>query len=230
MVVHDAASGETVAIDYREMSGGGGVSRHVPRRGGRRPTRRSRATAGLAVGVPGTVAGMALALERYGTLSLAEALAPAIALAADGIAVSADLADSLKAAADAAAAMAGERPRSSTRTAARLTRPASAWSRPTSRSSLRLIAEQGPAAFYGGPLGERIVAAVGSAGGHLTIEDLKAYQAMVRAPVRGSYRGYEILSMPPPSSGGVHIIQILNIARGRADRLPRRRQRRRRST
>ena len=76
--------------------------------------------------------------------------------------------------------------------------------------SLRLIAERGPAAFYGGPIGERIVAEVERAGGHLTIEDLRAYRPVVRAPVRGSYRGYEVVSMPPPSSGGVHIIQILN--------------------
>ncbi len=76
--------------------------------------------------------------------------------------------------------------------------------------SLRLIAERGPDAFYGGPIGEKIVAEVERAGGHLTIEDLRAYRPVVRAPVRGSYRGYEVVSMPPPSSGGVHIIQILN--------------------
>ena len=84
MVVHDAARGETVAIDYREMSGGGGVSRHVSWTRPAQPDPEKSRYSGLAVGVPGTVAGLALALERYGTLSLAEALAPAIELAETG--------------------------------------------------------------------------------------------------------------------------------------------------
>ena len=98
MVVHDAARGETVAIDYREMSGAAAFRDMYLDEAGAADPEKSRYS-GLAVGVPGTVAGMALALERYGTLSLAEALAPAIELAADGITVSADLSDSLKAAA-----------------------------------------------------------------------------------------------------------------------------------
>ncbi len=81
-------------------------------------------------------------------------------------------------------------------------------------ASLRLIAEQGQGAFYGGPIAERIVAAVGRAGGHLTIDDFRSYEAVVREPVRGDYRGFEIVSMPPPSSGGVHIVQILNTLEG----------------
>jgi gamma-glutamyltranspeptidase / glutathione hydrolase len=76
--------------------------------------------------------------------------------------------------------------------------------------SLRLIAEQGPGAIYGGAIGERIAAEVRRAGGQMTLDDLKGYEATVREPMRGTYRGYEIASMPPPSSGGVHIIQILN--------------------
>jgi gamma-glutamyltranspeptidase/glutathione hydrolase len=168
---------------------------------------------GLAVGVPGTVAGLALALERYGTISLAEALEPAIELAGHGITVSEVLAASLE----------GMRERlqkwpSSTRIFYKADgvpyRPGETLVQRDLAASLRLIAEQGPAVVYGGPIGEKIVAEVARAGGHLTIDDFRAYEAVVREPVRGDYRGYEIVSMPPPSSGGVHIVQILNTLEG----------------
>jgi len=99
MLVHDAARDETVAIDYREMSGAAASRDMFLDATGAADPEKSRYS-GLAVGVPGTLAGMALALERYGTLSLAEALAPAIELAAGGIVVSAELSDSLKAASE----------------------------------------------------------------------------------------------------------------------------------
>ena len=161
---------------------------------------------GLAVGVPGTVAGMALALERYGTISLAEALEPAIELAAQGITVSADLAESLEALQDrlqkwpsSAAVFYKDR--------GVPYEPGETLVQGDLATSLRLIAEQGQGAFYGGPIGEKIVAAVARAGGHLTIDDFRSYEAVVREPVRGDYRGFEIVSMPPPSSGGVHAVR-----------------------
>jgi gamma-glutamyltranspeptidase / glutathione hydrolase len=212
MVVHEAASGETVAIDYREMSGAAASRDMYLDAAGEADPEKSRYS-GLAVGVPGTVAGLALALERYGTLTLAETLAPAIALAEDGITVSPDLADSLKAAA--------KRLQKWPASAAIFYKDGGTPYEPGERlaqadlaRSLRLIAEQGPEALYGGAIGQQIVAAVGAAGGHLTPDDLAAYRPVVREPVRGSYRGYEILSMPPPSSGGIHIVQILNILEG----------------
>jgi gamma-glutamyltranspeptidase/glutathione hydrolase len=163
--------------------------------------------------VPGTVAGLALALERYGTIGLAEALAPAIALAEQGITVSEDLAASLEGAADRL-----RKWPSSTGTFYKADgapyQPGETLVQRDLAGSLRQIAEQGPEAFYGGPIGQKIVAAVARVGGNLTIADLRSYAAVVRAPVRGDYRGYEILSMPPPSSGGVHVVQILNILEG----------------
>src|SRR6185437_4933748 len=80
--------------------------------------------------------------------------------------------------------------------------------------TLSAIAERGPSAFYGGPVAERIAAAVRAAGGVMTTADLKNYHAIERAPVRGSYRGYDIVSMPPPSSGGIALIEMLNILEG----------------
>ena len=212
MLVHDAEKGETVAIDYREKAGGRASRDMFLDEAGEADPEKSRYS-GLAVGVPGTLAGMALALERYGTISLAEALEPAIELAAQGITVSADLANSLKVLQDRL-----QKWPSSTavfyKDGGVPYAPGETLEQDDLAASLRLIAEQGPAAFYGGPIAESIVAAVGSAGGHLTIDDFRSYQARVREPVRGDYRGFEIVSMPPPSSGGVHIVQILNTLEG----------------
>jgi gamma-glutamyltranspeptidase / glutathione hydrolase len=212
MVVHDAASGETVAIDYREKSGANAFRDMFLDEAGEADPEKSRYS-GLAIGVPGTVAGVALALERYGTISLAEALEPALELAGRGIAVTPDLADSLN--------DSKERLQRWPSSAAIFYKDGGVPYEPGEilvqrdlASSLRLIAEQGQGAFYGGPIGEKIVAAVRRAGGHLSLDDFRGYEAVVRAPVQGDYRGYQIVSMPPPSSGGVHIVQILNILEG----------------
>lgn len=212
MVVHDAANGETVAIDYREKAGGNAFRDMFLDATGDADPEKSRYS-GLAVGVPGTVAGMALALERYGTITLGEALAPAIELAEQGITVSEDLAASLEGARD--------RLRKWSSSAKIFYKvggvpyqPGDTLVQHDLAASLRLIAEQGPEAVYHGPISRKIVDAVAHAGGHLTVADLRSYEAVARQPVRGDYRGYEILSMPPPSSGGVHIVQILNTLEG----------------
>jgi gamma-glutamyltranspeptidase/glutathione hydrolase len=212
MVVHDAASGDTVAIDYREKAGAKAFRDMFLDAAGEADPEKSRYS-GLAVGVPGTVAGMALALERFGTITLAEALAPAVELAEQGITVNADLAESLDALKD----QLQKWPSSAQvffKGGGASYQPGETLVQRDLAASLRLIAEQGPDAFYRGPIGEKIVAAVGRAGGHLTIDDFRSYETAVREPVRGDYRGYEILSMPPPSSGGVHVVQILNILEG----------------
>src|SRR6202045_77616 len=170
---------------------------------------------GLAVGVPGTVAGLSLALRNYGSgkFSLAELVAPAVALARSGIDVADDLADSLP------------------HGQARLKRwPASARiflradGRPLGRgdrlvqsdlaSVIEAIGRDGECAFYDGPVAAKIVASVRAAGGRMTQDDLKSYRAVERAPLHGFYRGHEIVAMPPPSSGGVHIIELLNVLEG----------------
>jgi gamma-glutamyltranspeptidase / glutathione hydrolase len=212
MVVHDAKSGETVAIDYREKAGAGASRDMFLDDDGEADPEKSRFS-GLAIGVPGTVAGMALALERYGTISLAEALRPAIELAGRGITVTPDLAASLV---DAKKRL-QKWPSSAKvfyRDGGAPYEPGDVLIQRDLATSLSLIAERGPEAFYGGPIGAKIVAEVARAGGHLTIDDFRGYRAVVRAPVRGSYRGYEVISMPPPSSGGVHIVQILNVLEG----------------
>jgi gamma-glutamyltranspeptidase / glutathione hydrolase len=207
MVVFDADTGETVAIDYREMSGAAAFRDMYLDEQGEADPEKSRYS-GLAVGVPGTVAGMALALEKFGTISLAEALEPAIELAEQGITVTPDLAQSLESSSEEL-----QKWPSSTKIFFKNGgeyQPGETLVQADLADSMKLIASDGPAAFYEGPIGEKIVAEVARAGGNLSIDDFAAYEAVLREPVRGTYRGFEIVSMPPPSSGGAHIIQILN--------------------
>ena len=208
MMVHDAKSGETVAIDYRELSGAAAFRDMYLDDEGNADKQKSRFS-GLAVGVPGTVAGMALALERYGTITLAEALEPAIKLAEGGITVTEGLADSLKSLTE----RLQKWPSSSKifyKDGGAAYEPGEVLVQSDLAQSMKLIAENGPAAFYQGPIAEKIVAEVEAAGGHLSLDDFKNYEVKLRTPITGNYRGYDIHSMPPPSSGGIHIVQILN--------------------
>lgn len=167
----------------------------------------------LSAGVPGAVMGYARALEKYGTMSLEEVMAPAIRLAEEGFEVPYALNQSLS------------------RVKARFARDPSSqayfltgegeapavgsiFRQEDLAATLRAIAAEGPAGFYEGPVADLIVAEMEANGGLITHEDLKAYEAVEREAVRGDYRGYEIVSMPPPSSGGVHVVQMLNILEG----------------
>ncbi len=213
MLVHQAETGETHAIDYRETAPAA-ATRDMFLDAAGNYDRRKATGSHLSAGVPGTVAGLALALERFGTLELAEVVRPALALARDGIAVTQGLAGSLTPRrveklqrwptsravffkSDGTAYRVGEN-----------------WRQPDLAWSLSRIAEHGAGAFYEGAIAERLVREMAAHGGLITRADLAAYRPVVRTPVRGTYRGHEIVSMPPPSSGGVHLIQILNVLEG----------------
>jgi gamma-glutamyltranspeptidase/glutathione hydrolase len=213
MLIHRAATRETVAIDFRETAPVAATRDMFLNADGRADPGKSRAS-GLGVGAPGTVAGLLHALERYGSgkFSRAELIAPAAALARDGLTVSDDLADSLPF----AAARLGRYPSS-----AKIFMPSGAPLREGDRlvqgdlaATLEAIGRDGARAFYEGPVAERIVAAVREAGGRMTLDDMKAYRVVERAPLRGLYRGHEVVSMPPPSAGGAHLIQLLNVLEG----------------
>jgi gamma-glutamyltranspeptidase/glutathione hydrolase len=212
MVIH-LADGRDTTIDYRETAPAAATTTMFLDAQGNPDPKKSR-DSGLAIGVPGTVAGLALAHEKYGSgkFSLADLIAPAIELAEDGFPVEDDLADSL--------------PRAHKRIA-RWPSSASVFlpgGTPLGEGdrliqfdladTLRAIADNGPRAFYTGRIAERIAAAVREAGGIMTADDLKNYRAVERPPVRGTYRGYDIISMPPPSSGGIGLIEMLNILEG----------------
>ncbi len=208
MIVHDAKTGETKAIDYREMAPAGAERDMFLDAEGNADSELSRFH-GKAIGVPGTVAGMQLALETYGTMSLAEVLRPAIELAEGGITVTADLADSLKG----LEKRLKKWPSSGAifyKEDGSFYEPGDSLKQADLAATLKKIAAEGTAGFYQGEVAEKIAASVQAAGGPMTVEDLANYKALIRDPVTGTYRGYEIVSMPPPSSGGVHIVQILN--------------------
>ena len=151
-------------------------------------------------------------MTRFGTLPLADVIAPAIRLAQRGFVVTPYLANCVK---DCAGDLASDPGLSALllpggapiAAGARLTQPDYA-------DSLRLIAEQGARALYGGPLGAALTAHMARSGGLIAQADLDVFRVIERAPVRGRYRDFEILGPPPPSSSGVHVVQMLNILEG----------------
>ena len=209
MLIYLADSDEVVSIDYREKAPLKASRDMFLGKKGNVDKEKSRNTI-LAAGVPGTVAGLVLALEKYGTITLERALQPAIELARKGFPVDPELSESLIHAKDrmqsSPASMAiffkaGGVPYSEGQL---LIQKDLAW-------SLKQIAKNGSEAFYNGAISKKIDSFMKQTGGLITNHDLKNYKAVVRRPVQGEYRGYEIYSMPPPSSGGVHLIQMLNI-------------------
>lgn len=202
------ADGRAVMVDYRETAPGAARwDMYLDAEGSLIPGRST--TGWLSAGVPGTLSGMELALKTYGTLSLEKVLAPAIRLAEEGFPVSERLADSLRENAD------------------RLQRD------PVSRRlflhkgltyqagetlvqedlarTLKKIADKGAREFYGGSLGRKFVRESKRAGGLFTLDDLRNYRAVLREPLRGTFHGYEILTVRPPSSGGVALLEALNM-------------------
>lgn len=211
MMIHMAKSGSTDALDYREKAPAGAFRDMFLGDDGEPDNQKSRFS-GLAIGVPGTVAGFAAAYDKHGSGNLTwdQLVAPAIALAEDGIKVTPDLSASL--------ISRMERLRKDPATAEIFFKagllpylPGETLKQTDLARTLRLIADNGPAGFYQGEIANKIATKVQAAGGSMTEQDLAAYQPVWRDPVMGVYRGYEIASMPPPSSGGVHIVQILNM-------------------
>lgn len=212
MMIYDAKTKETIALDYREKAPIKAYRDMYLNKQGEADSDLSRYH-GLAVGVPGTVAGLVTALETHGSMPLAQVIAPAIKLADEGIEVTPGLAESLIALEDRlkkwpSTAKIFFKPDGSTyQVGERLRQPELA-------ASMKRIAAQGAAGFYKGKTAEQIVKAVNDAGGLMSMQDMADYQAIARKPVSGNYRGFEIVSMPPPSSGGIHIVEILNILEG----------------
>lgn len=200
------------AIDYREKAPAAASETMFQDDNGEVVKNRSRFTH-LAAGVPGTVAGLAMALERHGTLTLKQALAPAIKLARDGFTVPQRFTDGLEQA----------RPRLERWPVTLSTfykadgsayQPGDTFQQPALAATLQRIADQGVDGFYEGETADLIVAEMERHGGLITEADLSTYEPVIRKPVHGTYHGYDVYSMSPPSSGGTHIVQILNILEG----------------
>ncbi len=209
MLVYLAEENETIAIDYREMAPGAASRDMYLDESGEADKDASRYT-GKAAGVPGTVAGLSHALSRYGTMSLREVMKPAIKLASEGIVVTEDLAGSLERSRE----RLSKDPDSKAiffKADESAYKPGEVFRQRDLARTLKLIARQGPKAFYEGAIADLIVADMQANDGLITHADLKNFQVIERQPVTGTYRGYDIVSMPPTSSGGVHIVQMLNI-------------------
>lgn len=209
MLVHLGKTGQTIAIDYREKAPVKATRDMFLDENGEVDVERAQHSV-YSCGVPGTVAGLSLALKKHGTISLEKALAPAIKLAEEGFEVPGELRKSLL--------NAKKRMKKSSesmdvffknkeeppREGEILRQKNLAW-------SLKEISKNGPRAFYRGKIAEKIATYMKRKGGLITERDLASYEAVIREPVTGDYRGYQIYSMPPPSSGGVHLIEMLNI-------------------
>ena len=209
MMIHLAKTGETFIVESREQAPAAATPDMFQ---GLSFTQAS--TSGLAVGVPGTLLGVATALENWGTISLAEAIEPAITLAEDGFKINKFLAEDT----------ASFRTTLQQETSAVFRLPNGdplpegyLLKQPDLAKTLMLIAEQGPDVFYCGEIAEAIVDAqkrsqAGSAGvGRMTLADLDQYDVKIREPIVGEYRGYTLKSMSPPSSGGLTVIQMLKM-------------------
>jgi gamma-glutamyltranspeptidase/glutathione hydrolase len=209
MLVHLAEDDRTVAIDYREMAPAAATRDMYLDDEGNVDERLARFSHRSA-GVPGTVAGLHHALTRYGTMRWRDVIEPAIRIADKGMIVSLDLSEALKRRSERLTANASTRA-VYYREGGTPYEPGEVLRQPDLAWTLRQIARRGPEAFYEGAVAARIVADMEANDGLITAEDLANYKVIEREPLRGSYRGYEIVSMPPPSSGGVHVIQMLNV-------------------
>lgn len=203
------ADGRETTIDYREAAPGG-AQRDMYLDADGTPVAALSRVGPLAAGVPGSVAGLTYAQQRYGTLPLAAVIAPAIALARDGFEVSRDLSASIDEARDRlslfpASARIFLRPDGSA------LQPGDRLVQPDLARTLDLIARDGADAFYRGPIAGQLTAEMSRSGGLITMADLAAYRAKERPPVVGTFRGHRVVSMPPPSSGGIALIQLLNV-------------------
>ena len=209
MLVHVAALNRTIAIDFRETAPTAASQDMFFDDNGNVVLDQTYRFSHKSSAVPGSVAGLAHIVENYGSMTLAEVLEPAIRLARDGIEVTydlaADLARSQRLKHNPASLRKFYKPDGSNYEVGEL------WKQPDLAWTLSEIAEHGVEAFYSGSVAEKIVADMEAHNGLITMQDLADYKVVEREPVRGSFRGYEIAAMPAPSSGGAHVIQMLNI-------------------
>jgi gamma-glutamyltranspeptidase/glutathione hydrolase len=209
MLVHVAELNKTIAIDFRETAPAAAEQDMFFDANGNVVLDETYRFSHKSSAIPGSVAGLAHIVEQYGTMTLAEVLAPAIRLARDGIEVTydlaADLAFSQRLKNNPASLRKFYKPDGSSYEVGEIFKqPDLAW-------TLSEIAAGGVDAFYRGSVAKKIVADMEAHNGLITLDDLANYDVIEREPVRGTFRGYDIAAMPAPSSGGTHVIQMLNI-------------------
>lgn len=202
------ADGENIFVDFREIAPAAAtLDLYLDEAG---ESNGNTKTGGLASGIPGEVAGLLFMLENYGTMSREEVLAPAIRIATEGFTVSQYCANAIADAYE---------------TATNFPEMQSVYwtedglpyetgdviTNPDLAKALQKIVDEGRDGFYTGEVAQALVDTLAKYGGVMTLEDLAGYEVMTHEPVTSTYRGYTIISSPPPSSGGTHLIEILNI-------------------
>ena len=220
-LVYHGAGGEVTCFDFRErapfaatetmyLGEDGEIRSAAPEGGSAEPANHEGL---LAVGVPGTVAGLWLAHQRLGHLPWADLVQPAVKLAAEGIPASwRDQAFLRRVAQD--REQWPSTARAFLKPGGELYEPGETWRQPDLARTLERIAKHGRDGFYKGETARLLADFMRENGGLITEEDLAQYQAHERAPIHGTYRGYDVYGMPPPSSGGTAVVQMLNVLEG----------------
>jgi gamma-glutamyltranspeptidase / glutathione hydrolase len=202
------ANGTSVMVDYREEAPGAAThNMYLDAEGNLIPD--ASIVGARAVGVPGTVAGLALAERKYGKLGLARVMAPAIRLAKDGFTVSYALSQSLRHSAKLLSQFSASK-RIYLKDG-NFYEPGEVFKQPELAHTLELVSRKGRDGFYQGETAKLLVATMKHDGGIIAQDDLNHYQAKLRTPLTGEFRGYTVVTDPPPSSGGVALIEMLNI-------------------
>lgn len=209
MLIHLAEEDRNIFIDYREAAPAA-ATRNMFLQGDGSVDKQKAYFSHAASGVPGTVAGLIHALENYGSLPLARVIAPAIALAENGFPMTVTLQETINARADrlgrnpaARAVFLSAQGRAVDRNAL--------FKQPALAATLKRIRDGGRDGFYRGKTAQLIAKDMRANSGLITLDDLAAYRAIEREPVTSKFRGYDIVSAPPPSSGGIHVIQMLKL-------------------
>ena len=212
LMVYEKETNKISVLDSREMAPKGVQAEMFLGEDGKPIPFYERHTHGNAVGVPGTLLGVETALEKFGTMKLSEVIDPAIELAEKGVKVNwitaqyiQDETEKLKKHETAANVFVPD---------GKPLQEGDLLVQPDLAKTFKLIKEKGTDVFYGGEIGEALVKEVQRTGGSMTLDDLKRYEVKEREPVRATFRGYEVVSMPPPSSGGLTLIQILKLMEG----------------
>jgi len=202
------ANGDAIVVDYREQAPAAATrAMYQDAQGNLIPG--ASTTGARAAGVPGTVRGLAMAEEKYGCLGLARVMAPAIRLARNGFPVSYSLAEKFRS--ERALLEKFDGSRHIFLHDGNLYEPGAIFRQPDLARTLTAIAKRGAQGFYSGATGRAIVATMRKYNGLITREDLEHYQAKLRPPLVGHFRGFDILSVPPPSAGGTMLIEMLNV-------------------
>jgi gamma-glutamyltranspeptidase/glutathione hydrolase len=211
-LVYHGADGEATAFDFREKAPlAATADMYLDDEGNVRDNSNHQGI--LAVGVPGTVAGLELAHGRHGRLEWSELVSPAVRLAREGIPITWKLHEDFKEKKASWEQYPGSA-RVFLKAGGALYQPGDLWVQKDLAATLQRIQRDGKAGFYAGRTAALLADFMAANGGLITREDLDAYEAVEREPIRGTYRGFEIVSMPPPSSGGVGLIEMLNILEG----------------